>query len=104
MASLAPVAPSMIGSNSTGVKKIPKVRSTCTMYFTSRKNRLPQLRSNAAAAVTTNSVSASTGTQRRPEAEPIPNATNATVRATAPTALSKAWASMTASGSTSRGK
>ena len=40
--SRAPVGPNISGSKNTGVKKMPNVRSTWTMYFTSRKNRLAQ--------------------------------------------------------------
>jgi len=44
MASVLSFGPNIAGSNRTGVKKMPNVSRTWTMYFTSRKNRLAQLR------------------------------------------------------------
>ena len=60
MAMCAPRAPSMDGSKKIGVKKMPNMSTTCTMYLTSRKNRFAQLRKSETPVVKRTSSRSST--------------------------------------------
>jgi hypothetical protein len=104
ISSRAARAPSASTSKNTGVKKMPNVTSTWTMYFTSRKNRFAQLVTSAVATVNDTSSASITGTQRSAADGVTPNARASTATAASPAARSTRCASTLATGSTSRGK
>ena len=98
-------SPNIGASRITGVTKMPKVRKTCTMYFTSRKNRFAQLRKSAAASANdpeeqrAGRAPRAAATERR---TPRNGSTHA--MSVPPISESKVCASTAESGSTSRGK
>ena len=61
----AAAARAWTGSKKIGVKKMPNISTTCTMYLTSRKNRLAQLRKSDTPVVKRTSSARSSGTHTK---------------------------------------
>ena len=104
MARCAPRGPSMEGSKKIGVKKMPNMSTTCTMYFTSRKKRFAQLRKSDTPVVNSHEQQEQQRNPRETRVQPYAEKRQDDDSVSRPIDVSKPCAPTEESGSTSRGK
>lgn len=86
------------------MKKMPNMSTTCTVYLTSLKNRLAQLRRSDTAVVKSTSSAIRSGTQTKFASSLTPRNGRTTASESYPIDESNDWAPIDDSGRTSRGK
>ena len=104
IARCAPLGPSIAGSKNIGVKKMPNMSTTCTMYFTSRKKRLAQLRKSETPVVKSTSNSSEQWHPREARVKAHAEERQDDDEGDRPIEVSNDWRATEESGSTSRGK